>query len=64
MVYVAISQVNTQTMHTKSITHNSIFPKILIPWRDSNPGLLFLRRMRCPLRHAARADSFIHNALA
>jgi hypothetical protein len=26
-------------------------PKNLIPWRDSNPGLLFLRRMRCPLRH-------------
>jgi hypothetical protein len=22
-------------------------------WRDSNLGLLFLRRMRCPLRHAA-----------
>jgi hypothetical protein len=26
------------------------FPKNLIPWRDSNPGLLFLRRIRCPLR--------------
>jgi hypothetical protein len=25
----------------------------LTPWRDSNPGLLFPRRMRCPLRHAA-----------
>jgi hypothetical protein len=24
-------------------------PKNLTPWRDSNPGLLFLRRMRCPL---------------
>jgi hypothetical protein len=25
--------------------------------RDSNPGLLFLRRMRCPLCHAAGAWS-------
>jgi hypothetical protein len=25
-----------------------------IPWRDSNPGLLILKRMRCRLRHAAR----------
>jgi hypothetical protein len=32
-----ISQVNTQTTH----------------FNQSNPGLLFLRRMRCPLRHAA-----------
>jgi hypothetical protein len=29
--------------------------KNLIPWRDSNPGLLFLRWMRCTLCHAARA---------
>jgi hypothetical protein len=32
------------------------FPKSLVPWRDSNPGLLFLRRMRCLLRHAAGAS--------
>jgi hypothetical protein len=32
-----------------------VFPKNLVPWRDSNPGLLFLRLMRCPLRHATRA---------
>jgi hypothetical protein len=25
------------------------------PWPNSNPGLLFLTRMRCPLRHAAIA---------
>jgi hypothetical protein len=25
-------------------------------WWDLNPGLLFLRRMRCPLHHAARAS--------
>jgi hypothetical protein len=29
----------------------TVFPKIPKPWRDSNPGLLFLRRIRCPLRH-------------
>jgi hypothetical protein len=49
---------NTQTMHTKSKTNNSyILPKTLhLPWRDSNPGLLSLRPMHCPLlRHAARA---------
>jgi hypothetical protein len=43
---------NTQTMHFKSIIHNSIgmFPfKNFIPWRDLNPGLLFLRRTRCLL---------------
>jgi hypothetical protein len=43
---------NTQTMYYKSIVHNSVVSlKNLIPWRDSNPGLL-LRRMWCPLRHA------------
>jgi hypothetical protein len=39
--------VNSQTMHIKSILHNSIamfFPKKLVLWRDSNPGLLFLTR--------------------
>jgi hypothetical protein len=29
------------------------FLKNLIPWRDSNPGLLPLRLMQCPLRHTA-----------
>jgi hypothetical protein len=46
---------NKQTMHLKSIVHNSIattsYVKNLTPWRDSNPGLLFLRRMHCQLRH-------------
>jgi hypothetical protein len=32
-------------------------PKNLIPWQDSNPGLLFLRRMQCPLLHAAMAEA-------
>jgi hypothetical protein len=31
---------NTQTMHIKSLyTQQHCFPKNLIPWRDSNPGL-------------------------
>jgi hypothetical protein len=37
---------NTQVLHIKSIVHNSIvmtFSKSLIPWRDSNPGILFQR---------------------
>jgi hypothetical protein len=36
---------NTQTILVKSKTHKSIamfFLKNLIPWRDSNPGLLSL----------------------
>jgi hypothetical protein len=44
---------NTQAMHLKSF--KKVFPKNLTPRRDSNPGLLFLRRMWCPLRHADRA---------
>jgi hypothetical protein len=32
--------------------------KILIPSRDSNPGLLILRLMHCPLRHAARPNMY------
>jgi hypothetical protein len=35
--------------------HCYVFPKNLAPRRYSNPDLLFLRRMRWPLRHAARA---------
>jgi hypothetical protein len=56
---------NTLTNHMKLICytqqHCYVFPKILyvVPWRDSNPDLLSLKRMRCPLRHAASA-SFFH----
>jgi hypothetical protein len=36
-----ISPFNTQTMHIKLYTTAQLcFPKNLIPWRDSNPGLL------------------------
>jgi hypothetical protein len=35
-----ISPFQTQTMHIKS-TALLCFPKSLIPWRNSNPGLLF-----------------------
>jgi hypothetical protein len=45
-------------IHTK-ITRNNIathaLHKNIILWRDSNPGLLLLRWMRCPMRHADRA---------
>jgi hypothetical protein len=41
---------NKQTMHIKSIVgsqqHCYDFLKHLIPWRDSNPDLLFLGRCR------------------
>jgi hypothetical protein len=38
------------------------FPKNLIPWWDSNPGLRFLRRMRCPQRRAAIAVlTYLHH---
>jgi hypothetical protein len=58
-----ISLFNTQTMHTYEVYsttqyHCYDFLKKLTSWRDSNPGLLFLRRMRCRLRHADRAESF------
>jgi hypothetical protein len=52
-------KVKTQTMHIKSInvicTQHHCFPFpymyliYLISWRDSNPDLLFLRRMQSPL---------------
>jgi hypothetical protein len=52
---------NTQTMPIKSIVHTQQhcydFRKKLKPWRVSNPGLLFLLRMRCRLSHAASALS-------
>jgi hypothetical protein len=61
VVNALFSQINTQTMHIKSITHNSIAMcslKIFIPLRNSNPGLLFLRRMRCPLHHTGLHFTF------
>jgi hypothetical protein len=43
-----ISHFNSQTMHVKSFymytTALLCFPKNLIPWRDSNPGLLVPER--------------------
>jgi hypothetical protein len=47
---LCLKYVNTQTKHFKSVTHMYTtacynFPKNLIHWRDSNPGLLFLRRI-------------------
>jgi hypothetical protein len=51
-----------QAMDIKSILtqqHSKFFPKKLITWRESSPGLQFLRRMRCPLRLAAGANKEI-----
>jgi hypothetical protein len=43
-------------MQIKFFVNNSYdFPTKSIPWRDSNPGLLILRRMQCPLRLVAKA---------
>jgi hypothetical protein len=44
-----IMYVNALKIHIKSVY--AITQNRIIPWRNSNPGLLFLRRMRCPLRH-------------
>jgi hypothetical protein len=51
-----------KTIHIKSLLYTTAllcFTKNPIPWRDSNPGLLYLRRMQCALRHAAGATFFI-----
>jgi hypothetical protein len=50
-------------MHFWSVVRNSIGItsfKNLIPWRDSNAGLLFLRWIRCRLCHAARAYLLVY----
>jgi hypothetical protein len=43
-----------QTMQLVNYTQQRCyaFPKNFIPRQDSNPGLLSMRRMRCPMRHA------------
>jgi hypothetical protein len=46
MQYKNISKANNQHLVEKS-------PNLVT--LDTNPGLLFLMRMRCPLRHAVRA---------
>jgi hypothetical protein len=49
---------NTQTMHFKSLytqQHCYVSLKTLYPGGIRSRVFLFLRRMRCPLRHAARA---------
>jgi hypothetical protein len=55
-----ISHFNTQTMHVKSLyaqQHCYVSQKKLIPCRIRTRVFLFLRRLRCSLRHAARARS-------
>jgi hypothetical protein len=49
---------NTQTMHIKLFytqQHCYVSLKTLYPGGIRTRVFLFLRRMRCPLRHAARA---------
>jgi hypothetical protein len=49
---------NTQTMHIKSFytqQHCRVSLKTLYPGGIRTQVFLFLRQMRCPLRHAARA---------
>jgi hypothetical protein len=53
-----ISDFNTQTMHNKTFytqLHCYVFGKTLYPGGIRTQVFSFLRRMRCPLRHAARA---------
>jgi hypothetical protein len=53
---------NTQTMHIKSFytqQHCYVSLKTLYPGGIRTRVFLFLRRMRCPLRHAARAFRII-----
>jgi hypothetical protein len=54
-----ISHFNTQTMHIKSFytqQHCYVSQKTLHPGGIRTRVFLFLSRMRCPLRHAARAE--------
>jgi hypothetical protein len=58
---------NTQTMYIKSFLYTTAllcFPKNLIPGGIRTRVFSFLRRVQCPLRHAARAkDSNVHWAV-
>jgi hypothetical protein len=57
---------NTQTMHFKSSytqQHCYVFLKTLYPGGIRTRVFLFLRRMRCPLRHAARVVLITLNVL-
>jgi hypothetical protein len=58
---------NTQTMHIKSFytQQNCYVPlKTLYPGGIQTRVFLFLRRMRCPLRHSARAKMATHSTQA
>jgi hypothetical protein len=58
---------NTQTMHVILYTTSlRCFPKNLIPWRDSNPGLLVPEAdaMSTAPRRRARAAINIYNCIS
>jgi hypothetical protein len=61
-----ISPFNTQTMQIKSFytqQHCYVSLKTLYPGGIRTRVFLFLRRMRCPLRHAARAKKIIRTVI-
>jgi hypothetical protein len=58
--HIVVNVFISQQTHRQGILHKSIATISLIPWRDSNPGILFLRRIRCPLRHAAKARVYLY----
>jgi hypothetical protein len=54
--FISLFSTHKLQTHINSIVHNSIAKtscKTFLSWRESNPGLLFLRRMRCRLRRTA-----------
>jgi hypothetical protein len=60
-----ISPFNTQTMHIKSFyTQQQChgFLKTLYPGGIRTRVFSFLRRMRCPLRHAAKIKTFVRKS--
>jgi hypothetical protein len=57
-IFAFISPFNSQTMHIKSFytqQHCYVSLKTFYPGGIRTQVFLFMRRMRCPLRHAARA---------
>jgi hypothetical protein len=54
IVFLLLFSMHIKVSNTQQ--HCDVFTKILMPWRDSSPGLLLMRWMRCPLRHASRAN--------
>jgi hypothetical protein len=57
-----ISLFNTQTMHIKSFytqQHCYVSLRNILPGVIRTRVFSFLRQMRCPMRHAARAGTYV-----